>query len=35
MTTVQKVIKYCAMAFAVFLAVSIIGSIVGAFSAIS
>lgn len=35
MTTVQKVIKYCAMAFAVFLAVSIIGGIVGAFSAIS
>ena len=30
MTTLQKVIKYLAMAFAVFLAVSIIGGILGA-----
>ena len=33
MTTAQKIIKYCAIAFAVFLIVSIIGGIVGAVAA--
>lgn len=35
MTTAQKVIKYCAIAFAVFLIISIIGGIFGAFSSVS
>ena len=35
MTAAQKVIKYCAIAFAVFLIVSIIGGIFGAFSSVS
>ena len=35
MTTAQKVIKYCAIAFAVFLIVSIIGGIIGAVSSFS
>ena len=35
MTAVQKVIKYCAIAFAVFLIVSIIGGIIGAVSSVS
>lgn len=34
MTTTQKVIKYCAVAFAVFLCVSIIGGIVGVLASI-
>ena len=34
MTTVQRVIKYCAIAFAVFLIVSIIGGIIGAVSSV-
>lgn len=35
MTTAQKIIKYCAIAFALFLIVSIIGGIVGAVSGLS
>ena len=35
MTTAQKIIKYCAIAFAVFLIVSIIGGICGAIASIS
>lgn len=35
MTNLQKVIKYCAMALAVFLTVSIIGGILGAVGAVS
>lgn len=35
MTAAQKVIKYCAIAFAVFLIVSIIGGIVGALASVS
>ena len=35
MTSIQKIIKYCAIAFAVFLTVSIIGGIVGAISSVS
>ena len=35
MTTAQKIIKYCAIAFAVFLIVSIIGGIIGAVSSAS
>ena len=34
MTTAQKIIKYCAIAFAVFLIVSIIGGIIGAVSSV-
>lgn len=34
MTTAQKIIKYCAIAFAVFLIVSIIGGIVGAVASV-
>ena len=34
MTTAQKIIKYCAIAFAVFLIVSIIGGIVGAVTSV-
>ena len=30
MTPIQRTIKYCAIAFAVFLSVSIIGGIIGA-----
>lgn len=35
MTTVQRIIKYCAIAFAVFLIVSIIGGIIGAAASVS
>ncbi|MBQ9086136.1 MAG: DUF4097 family beta strand repeat protein [Clostridia bacterium] len=35
MTDFQKVIKYCAMAFAIFLIVSIVGGIVGSISSLS
>lgn len=35
MTTIQKIIKYCAVAFAIFLIVSILGGILGAASSIS
>ena len=35
MTTAQKIIKYCAIAFAVFLIVSIIGGVIGAVSSLS
>lgn len=35
MTTLQRIIKYCAIAFAVFLSVSIIGGICGAFGMLS
>ncbi|MGM9641135.1 MAG: DUF4097 family beta strand repeat-containing protein [Faecousia sp.] len=35
MTALQKVIKYCAVAFAIFMVVSIIGGIIGAVSVIS
>lgn len=35
MTTAQKIIKYCAVVFGIFLAVSIIGGIVGAVAGIS
>ena len=34
MTTAQKIIKYCAIAFAVFLIVSIIGGIIGAVTSV-
>ena len=34
MTTAQKIIKYCAIAFAVFLVVSIIGGIIGAVTSV-
>lgn len=35
MTTLQKIIKYCAIAFAVFLIISIIGGITGAVAGVS
>lgn len=35
MTTLQRIIKYCAIAFAVFLSVSIIGGICGVFGMLS
>lgn len=35
MTSIQKIIKYCAIVFAVFLTVSIIGGIVGVISSVS
>ena len=35
MTSTQKIIKYCAIAFALFLAVSIIGGIVSAVASLS
>ena len=34
MSTTQKIIKYCAIAFAIFLSISIIGGIVGALASV-